>query len=87
MIHAQRSIRAADGLSLHVHTWRPSDPPRLVVAIVHGGSEHAGRYERLAEDLTAIGALVIGADHRGQEPAAERRVVIDQILEWLTARL
>lgn len=36
-----------------------------VVQILHGISEHLGRYDRFARDLAAAGFLVYGEDHRG----------------------
>ena len=45
--------------------WEGADPPRSVVVIAHGASEHAGRYARLASALTGDGHVVYGIDHRG----------------------
>lgn len=59
-------VRTADGITLHTELWRPEGPPKLVVVMVHGGAEHVSRYQRLADELTAMGALVLGPDHRGQ---------------------
>jgi len=55
-----------DGVALHTELWRPEGAPTMVVVIVHGGAEHVSRYERLADELTAMGAIVFGPDHRGQ---------------------
>ncbi len=65
MRSVSRTIPAADGTPLHLDLWLPEGKPRRVVAVAHGGAEHAGRYARLAEQLTADGALVFGPDHRG----------------------
>ncbi|WP_020136363.1 alpha/beta hydrolase [Streptomyces sp. 351MFTsu5.1] len=54
-----------DGVRIHVHEWRPADPPRGVVQIAHGMGEHAGRYTALARALTARGLAVYANDHRG----------------------
>src|SRR5688572_4331650 len=48
----------------HIHRWN-IERPRLLVHILHGMSEHAGRYERLALELNASGMAVWGHDHRG----------------------
>lgn len=58
-------VRAHDGVRLHTELWRPSGAPKFVVVIVHGGAEHVGRYARLAAELNAMGAIVLGPDHRG----------------------
>lgn len=56
---------SADGLAIATHRWAPADSPRAVVQLAHGVAEHATRYARLAEALTAAGYLVYANDHRG----------------------
>ncbi len=56
---------AADGARLAQRRWTPEGPVRGAVQVVHGLSEHAGRYERLARALTAQGFAVAALDHRG----------------------
>lgn len=58
---------AADGAKLHVYRWAPDDESVLrgVVHVSHGMAEHARRYARLAEALTAVGLVVYANDHRG----------------------
>ena len=53
-----------------VHTaaavwWRPDAPPRAVVQLVHGISEHMGRYDPFARFLAERGFAVAGHDHLG----------------------
>ncbi len=50
---------------MHVYRWNPAGPPRAAVQIVHGLSEHAGRYAALADRLNEAGYLVYANDHRG----------------------
>jgi acylglycerol lipase len=64
-VRTHESIRSADGIPLHVERWAP-ERTRCVVAIVHGGAEHVGRYDHVARALAEEDALVFGADHRGQ---------------------
>ncbi len=45
--------------------WTPDDEPKAILQITHGMTEHMGRYERLAEELTAHGIVVAGFDLRG----------------------
>ena len=56
---------AADGARLAERRWTPDGPVRGTVQLVHGLSEHAGRYERLARALTARGLAVAALDQRG----------------------
>ena len=59
------SFEAADGVRIFVYRWLPQTQARAAVQIAHGLAEHAGRYRRLAEALTAAGYAVYGSDLRG----------------------
>jgi alpha-beta hydrolase superfamily lysophospholipase len=65
------TFKADDGKELFVYRWRPEGAPRAVVHIAHGMAEHAARYERLAEALTAAGYVVYANDHRGHGKTAQ----------------
>lgn len=66
------TLTAGDGTELFVRTWLPDGEPRAVVQVAHGMAEHSGRYEQLAEDLTAQGYAVWTHDHRGHGGTASR---------------
>ena len=40
-----------DGVEVFYRRWAPNDSVRAVVLVVHGASEHSGRYARFAELL------------------------------------
>ena len=64
-------LRADDGVALHVYRFEPeSAPAKAVVQIEHGMAEHAARYRRVAEALTAAGYAVYADDHRGHGKTA-----------------
>jgi alpha-beta hydrolase superfamily lysophospholipase len=46
------------------HEWK-ADRPRALVHVLHGMSEHGGRYERIARELNGLGITVRAHDHRG----------------------
>jgi alpha-beta hydrolase superfamily lysophospholipase len=58
--HQAQTIEAADGTKLAVERWTPRGQVRLVVVFAHGGAEHVGRYERLANRFGEQGALCFG---------------------------
>ncbi len=60
-------LPATDGKQIFVYRWAPEDddPARGSVQIAHGMAEHAGRYARVAERLTAAGYVVWANDLRG----------------------
>ncbi|MEP4149220.1 MAG: alpha/beta hydrolase [Halioglobus sp.] len=61
---------APDDQQIFCHHWS-TERPKAVVLIVHGGSEHAGRYEPLAEALNQRGYSAYAEDHRGHGRTGE----------------
>ncbi len=61
----QITLSAADGMHLPGVLWLPEGKTGAVLQITHGMTEHIGRYEKLAEMLTAHGIAVCGTDLRG----------------------
>ena len=59
------SFAARDGANILVYQWRSQASPLAVVQIIHGLAEHAVRYRRMAEQLTAAGYAVYASDLRG----------------------
>ena len=51
----------------------PEEEPKMMVQVLHGMTEHIGRYERLAECLTEAGIGVAGFDLRGHGKNAAGR--------------
>jgi alpha-beta hydrolase superfamily lysophospholipase len=64
-------LEAADGIRLVHRRWLPEGEPRATLQVVHGASEHSGRYGRLAAALTARGIAVFAMDLRGHGRTAE----------------
>jgi len=83
-------MNTTDGLILHTRAWRvPAHVPTLgTIVLVHGLGEHIGRYEHVADHLTAQGWDVRGFDHRGHGRSGGRRGDIarpDSLLDDLGA--
>jgi alpha-beta hydrolase superfamily lysophospholipase len=55
----------AHGIAIVYDVHATASEPRAVVQLLHGVGEHAGRYARLADALTADGYIVYADDHRG----------------------
>ena len=56
---------AKDKTRLRSMIWVPDQEPKYILQIVHGMTEHIGRYEEMAEELTKQGIVVAGYDLRG----------------------
>jgi len=66
MIEREHKFEGADGLPIFYREWLPgAGEPRGIVYILHGLSEHSGRYRHLAQALAGSGFVCIGIDHRG----------------------
>lgn len=65
MQRGESTYTAADGLDIWYQWWRPDTDPLGAVMLLHGLAEHSGRYEHVAEALTAAGWAVYAEDHRG----------------------
>lgn len=64
------TLAAPDGATRFVYAWLPEGAAKAALQIAHGLAEHAGRYARLAEALTAAGYAVYAGDHRGHGRSA-----------------
>ncbi len=62
-----QTLVADDGRRIPLYLWEPAGSARALVQILHGMSEHAGRYERFALALTQAGYAVVAHDHRGHD--------------------
>ncbi len=54
-----------DGMPLHHRRWLTAGEPKAVLVLVHGLSEHSGRYDDLGRRLSQAGCAVRALDLRG----------------------
>ena len=64
-------LQTVDGSRVRYRRWLPDGDLRGTVQLVHGASEHSGRYDRLAAALTGRGFGVWAMDLRGHGRTAE----------------
>lgn len=66
-IHQEFRFSSADGTAqLFGRTWTPdSGTPKAVIQLVHGISEHCGRYDHMARMFADHGFVVAAEDHLG----------------------
>jgi acylglycerol lipase len=65
MPYCEDHYPGCDGTRLYERCWLPETDARAAVAIVHGFTEHSGRYARIAERLNSHGYAVYATDLRG----------------------
>jgi alpha-beta hydrolase superfamily lysophospholipase len=90
------TFAAHDGLELFERSWQPDATPRATIAILHGGGEHSGRYQHVAERLTAAGFQLDAFDQRSHGRSERVRGIalqcddvrhlLDDTALWLAAR-
>lgn len=56
---------------IQAYIWLPNGEVKCVLQVVHGMTEHIGRYEKLATYLTQEGVAVVGFDLRGHGTKGE----------------
>ncbi|MDR1587710.1 MAG: lysophospholipase [Treponema sp.] len=79
MVQEDDWFTSDDGTRLFLQRWLPQPEngetkPLAALHIVHGMAEHARRYQRLAEKLSAAGIVVWAADQRGHGKTADLSV-------------
>ena len=76
--HRTGTLTGAGGLRLHWQAWVPEEP-RAAVVIVHGASEHGGRYRYVVERLAPEGFALYAMDHRGHGRSEGARSLVDRM--------
>jgi len=76
-------MNGMDGNRIFVRSWRPSFPPRAVVAICHGVKSHSGYYVWTAEQLVASGYAVYALDLRGRGRSDGERFFVDNVSQYV----
>ncbi len=61
----EKTLVDEDGVEIFYRRWLPEGPPAAIVMVLHGASEHSGRYARFATALAGAGYAVYADDHRG----------------------
>ena len=67
-----QTFESATGQTLEKRVWIPEGKIRAVVQIVHGMAEHIACYEETAARFNKAGFLVVGHNHAGHGPTADR---------------
>ncbi len=77
MIEREARFQSADGVEIVYRAWQPdAREVRGLVFILHGLSEHSGRYRHVAAALTAADFACYGPDHRGHGFSGGERAFI-----------
>jgi acylglycerol lipase len=71
----------AGGLDIHLKSWAPRRvrSTKGMVVVCHGGGEHSGRYQHVADRLTSGGYGVYAHDQRGHGQSGGKPGLIDRM--------
>lgn len=83
MQHTQGSFENRRGNRIFTQQWLPEGPPRAGILLVHGLSEHSGRYQHVAHYLVARGYAVFALDHTGHGQSSGARAHVKRFSEFL----
>lgn len=78
--HREGRLDGEAGLRLYWQAWLPDGPPRGVVVIAHGASEHGSRYRYVVERLVPEGFALYALDHRGHGRSDGPRAYLDRMV-------
>lgn len=62
---------SVEGEMLNTLIWKPEQPPRALLLIVHGMAEHIARYDEFARFMSERGVVTAGCSHLGHGSTAK----------------
>ena len=82
--HSTGYLRSESGLPIFYGCWRPVDPARGIVIILHGLGEHSGRYRHLVSALVRAGYMVYAHDQQGFGRSGGARCYVQGFHDYLS---
>lgn len=75
-------INCSGDIQLFYQSWRPAVKPQAVLVIVHGFSDHCGRYQNIVDGLIPRGYVIYSYDQRGHGQSPGTRGHINHFSEY-----
>lgn len=73
MIFRESAIFNQEGISFHIREWLPECPSSGLVFLLHGLSDHGGRFKYVGENLANQGFIFYAPDLRGNGQSEGKR--------------
>jgi alpha-beta hydrolase superfamily lysophospholipase len=71
------------GVTIFTRSWRPKEPARTAVVIVHGFNAHSGHYSWVAERLVSAGIAAHALDLRGRGRSDGERFYVQKFQDYV----
>lgn len=81
-MYEEKQLKSADGTEISCRFWKVPTPDANVL-LIHGYTDHSGRYEEVAEKLNSRNISVFGFDLRGHGKSGGERTTIASFNEYL----
>lgn len=81
-MYEEKQLKSKDGTVLFSRFWKVPNPAANVL-LIHGYTDHSGRYEKVAEALNSRNVSVYGFDLRGHGKSAGEKTTISSFDEYL----
>lgn len=75
------TLKTADGLELHLHRFGPTEG-QILVALLHGYGEHAGRYAHVGRAWAEHGIRTLAVDLRGHGRSSGVRGYVERFDDY-----
>ena len=77
------TFESTGGAKIFYRVWRPSTPPRAIVAICHGFNSHSGQYAWVGEQFAGHGLATYALDLRGRGRSSGERFWVTDVAEYV----
>jgi acylglycerol lipase len=82
MKHQEGFFTGVRDARIYYQYWLPKGEPKAVLLIVHGLSEHSGRYMNVVNHFVPLGYAVYGIDHLGHGKSDGTRVYVKRFADY-----
>lgn len=79
----ETDFEGVGGLHIHTRFWRPPEPARAALVIVHGFNAHSGHYAWVADQLVTKGIAVYALDLRGRGRSDGERYYVEKFQDYV----
>jgi len=76
-------FQGVGGLNIFMRSWRPREPARAAIVLVHGFNAHSGHYQWVADQLVASGLAAYALDLRGRGHSDGERFYVQRFGDYV----